>query len=110
MFLYISYAMPVAAGMLAEGKTWTEFGPFRLGALSKPFALISLLGGLAIIYIGTRPPNNILDNYFIGLLVLLAIIWFGVARTRFPGPPIGDAAIAARATEIAAEEHAVGEA
>ena len=33
LFLYISYAMPVAAGLLAEGKTWTEFGPFRLGRM-----------------------------------------------------------------------------
>lgn len=109
MFLYISYAMPIAAGLFAEGKTWTEFGPFRLGILSKPLALISLIGGIVIIYIGTRPPNDILDNYFIGLIILLAIIWFGVARTRFPGPPIGAAAVAARATEIAEEERAVGE-
>jgi amino acid transporter len=109
MFLYISYAMPIAAGFLAEGRSWTEFGPFRLGILSKPLALISVLGGAVIIYIGTRPPNDILDNYFIGLLVLLAVIWFAVARTRFPGPPIGAAAVAARAAEISAEERAVGE-
>ncbi|HUW79323.1 MAG TPA: amino acid permease [Acidocella sp.] len=108
MFLYISYAMPIAAGLFAEGKSWTEFGPFRLGFLSKPLAAISTLGGILIIYIGTRPPNNILDSYFIGLLVLIAIIWFGVARTRFPGPPIGAAAVAARTTEIAAEEQALG--
>jgi amino acid transporter len=110
MFLYISYTMPITAGLFAEGKNWTEFGPFRLGILSKPLAVISLIGGLAIIYIGTRPPNDILDNYFIGLIVLLAIIWFGVARKHFPGPPIGAAAVAARAKEIAAEERAVGEA
>ena len=108
MFLYISYAMPIAAGLFAEGKSWTEFGPFRLGALSKPLAALSVLGGIAIIYIGTRPPNNILDSYFIGLLVLLAVIWFAVARTRFPGPPIGAAAVAARAGEIVAEEQALG--
>jgi amino acid transporter len=108
MFLYISYAMPIAAGLLAEGKSWTEFGPFRLGVLSKPLAAISVLGGIVIIYIGTRPPNDILDSYFIGLLVLLAVIWFAVARTRFPGPPIGAAAVAARAGEIAAEERALG--
>ena len=36
MFLYLSYAMPIAAGLVAEGKTWTEFGPFRLGVWSKP--------------------------------------------------------------------------
>ncbi len=108
MFLYISYAMPITAGLLAEGKSWTEFGPFRLGVLSKPLALITLLGGLVIIYVGTRPPNDILDSYFIGLIVLLAVIWFGYARRHFPGPPIGAAAVAARAGLIAAEENAVG--
>jgi amino acid transporter len=109
MFLYISYAMPIMAGLFAEGKTWTEFGPFRLGWLSKPLAAISTLGGLLIIYIGTRPPNDVLDSYFIGLLGLIAVIWFGVARTRFPGPPIGAQAVAERAAEIVAEEQAVGE-
>ncbi len=44
MFLYISYAMPIAAGLVAEGKTWTEFGPFRLGIWSKPVAVLSLIG------------------------------------------------------------------
>lgn len=107
MFLYISYAMPILAGLLAEGKSWTEFGPFRLGVFSKIFATLSVLGGVVIIYVGTRPPNDILDHYFIGLLVLLAVIWFAVARKHFPGPPIDAAAIAARTAEIAAEERAL---
>ena len=108
VFLYISYAMPVAAGILAEGKTWTAFGPFRLGALSKPFAVITVLGTLVLMWIGTRPPNDILDNYAIGLVVLLVLGWFAVERRRFAGPPTGQA-IAARRAEIAAEEQAVGE-
>ncbi len=106
MFLYISYAMPIAAGLLAEGASWTEFGPFRLGLFSKPLALLASLGGLAILYIGTRPPNDILDTYLAGLALLMAAIWFGVARTHFPGPPIGPAALAGRAAAIAAEEAA----
>jgi len=107
MFLYISYAMPILAGLFAEGRSWTEFGPFRLGVFSRPLALISVLGGVLIIYIGTRPPNDILDSYFIGLLALIAVIWFGVARSRFPGPPINAGEIAARAAEIMAEEAAL---
>jgi amino acid transporter len=110
MFLYVSYAMPILAGLFAEGKTWTEFGPFRLGAFSKPLGVLAVLGTLVVIFIGIQPPNDILINYSIGLIVLLLVLWFGVARTRFPGPPIGEAVIAARAAEIAAEEHAVGEA
>ncbi len=109
MFLYVSYAMPILAGIFAEGKTWTEFGPFKLGALSKPIAILSVLGTLVVIFIGIQPPNNILINYGIGLIVLMLILWFGVARRHFPGPPIGAAAVAARAAEIAAEEQAVGQ-
>ncbi len=108
VFLYISYAMPVAAGIFAEGKTWTEFGPFRLGVLSKPFAVITTLGTIVLLWIGTRPPNDILDNYAIGLLVLLVVGWFALERRRFSGPPIGKA-IEQRKAEIAAEEAAVGE-
>ena len=50
--------MPIAAGMLAEGKTWNTFGPFRLGVWSKPFAVISIIGALILCYAGTQPPFN----------------------------------------------------
>jgi amino acid transporter len=110
MFLYVSYAMPIAAGLFAEGKHWSEYGPFRLGALSKPLAILTVLGTLMVIFIGIQPPNDILISYGLGLIVLMALLWFGVARVRFPGPPIGEAAVSARMAEILAEEKAVGEA
>ncbi len=106
VFLYISYAMPVAAGIFAEGRSWTNFGPFRLGAASKPFAVITTLGTLVLLWVGTRPPNDILDNYALALLALLVIGWFALERRRFAGPPVGQA-IAGRTAEIAAEEQAV---
>lgn len=109
VFLYISYAMPVAAGIFAEGRSWTLFGPFRLGVLSKPFAVVTVLGTVVLLWIGTRPPNDILDNYAIALLVLLVAGWFLVERRRFAGPPVGQA-IAGRKAEIAAEERALAEA
>jgi amino acid transporter len=108
LFLYVSYAMPIGAGLLAEGKTWTEFGPFRLGGLSKPLAVIVLIGTVILMYAGIQPPFDILINYAIGLIVLLLLLWFGIERRRFKGPPIG-AEIARRAAEIAAAEQAVGE-
>lgn len=110
VFLYISYAMPVAAGFFAIGRSWTEFGPFTLGPLFKPFAAITALGALLLLFIGTRPPNDILDNYAIGALVLLILGWFLLEKKRFKGPPIGDAAIRARQAEIDAEEEALARA
>jgi amino acid transporter len=123
LFLYVSYAMPIAAGMLAEGKKWTEFGPFRLGVWSKPFAIISIIGALLLCYAGTQPPFdpiilplfpdlpvplNWLTNPLVFIACALAIGWFGVEARRFKGPPIG-AEIARRQAEIEAAERAIGE-
>lgn len=106
LFLYVSYAMPVAAGLLAEGKTWKEFGPFRLGVWSKPLGIITVLGVLVLMYAGIQPPFDILINYAIGLIVLLLVLWFGIESRRFKGPPVGDE-IAKRQAAIAAQEKAL---
>lgn len=106
VFFYISYAMPIAAGFLAEGKGWTTFGPFRLGVWSKPLAAVTVLGVLLIAFIGLQPPNDILVSYAIGLVVLLALGWFVSERRRFVGPPIGET-IARRQAVIAAAEQAL---
>lgn len=121
LFLYISYAMPVAAGLFAEGKTWTEFGPFRLGAWSKPFALITIIGVVILAYAGIQPPFNPiilplfpdlvfplnqLTNPLIFLAVAMALGWFLSERKRFKGPPIGEE-IKRRQAEIAAREKAL---
>jgi amino acid transporter len=107
VFLYVSYVMPIAAGLLAEGGRWTEFGPFRLGVFSRPLAAISVVGGVVLVWIGVQPPNAVVLNYAIGLVVLLAAVWVLVERKRFSGPPIGPSAVAARAQLIACEEAAV---
>ena len=121
LFLYISYAMPVAAGMLAEGKSWKEFGPFRLGVWSKPFAVITIIGVVILAFAGTQPPFNPiilplfpdlvfplnqLTNPLIFLAVALGLGWFFSERKRFKGPPIGDE-IKKRQTMIAAQEKAL---
>jgi len=121
LFLYISYAMPVAAGMLAEGNTWKEYGPFRLGVWSKPFAMITIVGVVILAYAGIQPPFNPiilplfpdlvfplnqLTNPLIFLAVALALGWFLSERKRFKGPPIGDE-IKRRQAEIAARERAL---
>ena len=121
LFLYISYAMPVAAGMLAEGNSWKEFGPFRLGVWSKPFAIITIIGVVILAFAGTQPPFNPiilplfpdlvfplnqLTNPLIFLAVALGLGWFLSERKRFKGPPIGDE-IKKRQTMIAAQEKAL---
>lgn len=108
VFLYISYAMPIAAGFFAEKKTWTEFGPFRLGILSKPFAVITVVGVVVLFAIGIQPPNDQLLWYAGGIAALLIVLWFGFEKRRFAGPPVG-AEINRRQAQLAAEEDALGE-
>jgi amino acid transporter len=109
VFLYISYIMPVAAGLLAEGKTWTKKGPFDLKALSKPVAVLAVIGGGILIWVGVQPPNEKVGYLILGLVVALIVLWFAMERKRFQGPPMGEM-ITKRQKEIMEAERAVGEA
>ncbi len=127
MYLYMSYGMPVVAGFFAEGKSWTNYGKFRLGGLSKVFAIIVALGVIAIIIGGhafvpdiaavaadpkANPPvvaSPFIPGllwYTIGFYVLLLIVWFAYEGRRFQGPPVGEE-IKKRQAAIAAKEKAL---
>ncbi len=118
MYLYISYGMPIIAGMLAEGNSWTKFGSFRLGFLSRVFAFIVLLGTIAVTVAGHAFVPSIpgtattsyvpgLWVYSLGFVAILLVLWFAIENRRFQGPPIGEAAIKKRQGEIAAAEAAL---
>ncbi|MEI8177036.1 amino acid permease [Aestuariivirga sp.] len=111
MYLYMSYGMPIVAGFFAEGKTWTTFGNFRLGGLSKIFAIIVAIGTIGIIIGGHAFVPSITGDTFVPGLIyytvafygLLIIAWFAFEGRRFKGPPMGDE-IARRQGEIAKME------
>jgi amino acid transporter len=88
VFLYISYVMPTAAGLLAEGKTWNHKGPFNLGGLSKPIGVLAVLGGSLLAYVGMQAPNEKVFYLAIAMLVVMAAFWFLFGESkRFKGPP-----------------------
>ena len=88
VFLYISYIMPVAAGILAEGKTWKHKGPFDLKGLSKPIAVLAVIGGGFLVIVGVQPPNEKVLYVTIAMLIVMGIFWFLFGeRNRFKGPP-----------------------
>jgi amino acid transporter len=107
LFYQLSYCMAIGAAMLSKNRT---YGPFRLGIFSKPLALIAIAGGAFIVWVGLQPPTAILISYFLGIFVLMLVGWFAIERRRFPGPPVGEAAVRARQQLILEEEAAVGEA
>ena len=87
VFLYISYAMPIIAGLFAEGSSWKHKGPFNLGVWSRPIAVLSLIGCAILIYVGCRPPFQKVGILCAALAVVLAVVWFAVEARRFRGPP-----------------------
>ena len=109
VFLYLSYLMPVAAGLRAEmNGSWTDKGPFELGAASKIVAVLAIIGCALLIFVGVQPPNEKVGYLIVAMLIAMAIIWVAFESRRFRGPPIGDM-IAKRQAEIAAAEKAIGE-
>lgn len=110
VFLYISYLMPVAAGLRAELKgTWTQKGPFHLGSASKLVAVLAMIGCGVLIFVGVQPPNQKVGYLIVGMMAAMIAIWWGLERKRFQGPPVGEV-ISAKQAEIKAKERALGEA
>ncbi|HND49739.1 MAG TPA: amino acid permease [Anaerolineales bacterium] len=76
VFLYISMVMPVAAGLLAEGSAkWKEKGPFNLGGLSKPNAVLAVIFGITLAVSGFFPPNEKVFYFTIVFVVALLAFW-----------------------------------
>jgi amino acid transporter len=108
IFLYISYAVPIALGLLAYKKTWTRMGPWDIGGWYRVVAVLCIAIAVLIFYIGVQPPNDKALWITVVFLAVTLVVWFGLERRRFQGPPIGEM-IAQRQAEIAAAERAVGE-
>jgi amino acid transporter len=108
IFLFCSFAIPIALGLFAHGTSkWPTMGPWDLGpAMFKFFAFLSIVAMILIFVIGVQPPNAMALYITIGFLVLTGIVWFGIEKRRFQGPPIGDT-IKRRQAVIAAAEAAL---
>jgi len=76
VFLYISMVMPIAAGLLAEGsEKWKEKGPFNLGGLSKPNAVLAIIFGITLAISGFFPPNEKVLHFTLLFIVALCAFW-----------------------------------
>jgi amino acid transporter len=89
IFLYVSYVLPTAIGLAAYGRWWKDMGPWHLGQWFRPLAVVSVIGCAGLIVIGMQPPNDKAAYVLVGALIALAMLWFTVARKKFPGPPHG---------------------
>ncbi|MCC6569211.1 MAG: amino acid permease [Anaerolineales bacterium] len=76
VFLYLSMVMPIAAGLKEEGSAkWKEKGPFNLGGLSKPNAVLAIIFGVTLAISGFFPPNEKVFYFTILFVVALLGLW-----------------------------------
>ncbi len=106
VFLYISYALPIGLGLVAQGRWWKRMGPWRLGLAFRPLAFLSVLGCVGLIFVGIQPPNELALSVVGGVTTLLLLAWAAGVRRSFPGPPQGVLS-QHRLDEIHAAEQAV---
>jgi amino acid transporter len=100
IFLYVSYVLPIAIGLTAHGRTWTQMGPWRLGRWFPPLALLSVVGCLALLVIAMQPPNEKSRYVVAGTATIMLLAWRFAAQYTFAGPP---AALRVPAVETALE-------
>ena len=105
--LYMSYGMPIAAGLWAYGRTWTRMGPWDMGPGFRAVAALSVIIAFGIVFIGVQPPNEKALVVLVAIVVAALVVWRVTERRRFKGPPTG-AEIARRQAQIAASEAARG--
>ncbi len=106
IFLFLSYGLPIALGAFAYGRTWTKMGPWNMGGAYRLVAALCVAAVLFIFYIGIQPPNDKALWITLVFIVLTVLLWFGLERNRFKGPPVG-AEIERRQREIERIEQAL---
>jgi len=87
VMFYVSYIMPIAAGLFAEGGKWKQKGPFDLKKFSKPVAVLAIFGGLILVFVGTVPPNQKVLYLLVVMIAIMLAVWWGGVRKSFQGPP-----------------------
>ncbi len=110
VFLFLSFAIPIVAGMLAYGTSkWPNPGPWAMSTGTyKLVSALSVVGMAIIFFIAVQAPNERVLYIVLGFIAAAIVLWVAVESRRFQGPPIGDQ-VAKRAAAIAAAEKAVGQ-
>lgn len=88
IFLYISYVLPIALGLAAYQRSWTKMGQWDIGGFFRVAALLAVIGCTGLIVIGVQPPNQLALSLIGYFLLITGVIWFGLERRRFQGPPL----------------------
>jgi amino acid transporter len=86
--LYVSYGLPIAAGLYARSQGRWERGPWHLGKWSRLVATVATVWVAAITVVFILPPNEQAGGAMVASAVTLMVIWGGFIRKRFTGPKL----------------------
>ncbi|HEY1954973.1 MAG TPA: amino acid permease [Polyangiaceae bacterium] len=92
--LYVSYAAPIALGVVARlrGK-WTRRGPFALGRAGLAVACAAVVYSAFVLVCFAIPPNQVYGELIVGIELAIVVVYVVFARRRFRGPKLDLAAI-----------------
>jgi len=92
--LYVSYATPIALGVVARlRKKWTHRGPWNLGRAGVPIACGAVAYSAFVLVCFAVPPSLAYGGVIAGVEIVVVVLYFAWARSRFRGPKIDLAAI-----------------
>ncbi|MDD2925317.1 amino acid permease, partial [Rhodoferax sp.] len=106
IFIFLSYGLPVIAGLFAYQRSWTKMGPWDMGPMYRVVGVLTMAAIALVFYLGVQPPNDAALWITLVFLATTSVIWFGFERRRFKGPPMGEE-VARLQAEIAAAEKAL---
>ncbi len=87
--LYVSYGIPIVLGAVARmrGK-WKRLGPFHLGKLGLPIALLAGLWSIAVVVVFALPPNVDFGVTIAAVVALIVVAYPIAVRGKFQGPRV----------------------
>ena len=87
IFLYAAYGITIYLGLTT--KEWISHRVWSLGRFSRPIAMIALFWVIVLMILFSFPTSgNISITFMLITLVLMAIYYFGWAKSRFQGPRV----------------------
>ena len=87
IFLYAAYGITIYLGLTT--KEWISHRVWSLGRWSRPIAMIALFWVIVLMILFSFPTSgNISITFMLITVVLMAIYYFGWAKSRFQGPRV----------------------
>jgi amino acid transporter len=86
--LYVAYIVPVILAYAARrrGSTWPSMAPWSLGRFGPAINVTAIVYTSLICIVLVMPPNHLAGETLLGLVAILALVYWVEVRRKFKGP------------------------